>query len=189
MPNMPTSRRKLTSLAVIAGFAVGPALALAQTPPAATPPSAAKPIIYPSKGQKPEQQEKDKAECYGWAQKQTGYDPLAAAEKSAAAPPSGTGSGAGAPKGGAAKGAAKGAAAGAAVGAAAGDAEKGAAVGATAGALRGRAKKKQQAAQQQAQAAQQQEQAAQQQAAESEKLGQYQKAFAVCMEGRGYALK
>jgi hypothetical protein len=33
-------------------------------------------IIYPAKGQGPEQMEKDKYECYNWAKQQTGFDPV-----------------------------------------------------------------------------------------------------------------
>lgn len=172
---MSTYHRKLCSLA--AAIAVGPAWALAQAQPAAAP-AAQGPVIYPSKGQTPELQEKDKAECYAWAQKQTGYDPVAAAQARTAPPASAQGTGGGE----AVRGAAKGAAAGAAVGAIAGDAGTGAAAGAAAGGVAGRGKKKQAAAQQQ-------QQATQQQAAEAEKLAQYQKAFGVCMEGRGYAVK
>ncbi len=38
--------------------------------------SAQEPIIYPSKGQSAEQQEKDKFECYSWAKQQSGFDPM-----------------------------------------------------------------------------------------------------------------
>lgn len=172
---MSASSLRHALLGGVAGLALGPAVA--QTPQQA-PPAPAAPIIYPAKGQTAEKLEKDKAECYGWAQKQTGYDPVAAAQQSGAAQ-QGTGSAAG---GETARGAARGAAAGAAVGAVAGDAGKGAAAGAAVGGVGGRAKKKGKEAQQQEQAAQQQEQASQQ-------LGQYQKAFAACIEGRGYTLK
>jgi len=33
-------------------------------------------IIYPAKGQSQEQLDKDKYECYSWAKKQTGFDPM-----------------------------------------------------------------------------------------------------------------
>ncbi|MDN5870418.1 MAG: hypothetical protein L0H73_06825, partial [Nitrococcus sp.] len=62
------------------------------------------PIIYPSKGQSTEQQSKDTAACQGWAQQETGVDPVAIAEAEVqAAPNSG-------PRGGAVRGAAGGAA-------------------------------------------------------------------------------
>ena len=35
-------------------------------------------FIYPTKGQSPQQQEKDKYECYQWAKNQSGFDPMKA---------------------------------------------------------------------------------------------------------------
>jgi hypothetical protein len=43
-------------------------------------------ILYPSQGQAPEQQSKDRAECQVWAQQQTGVDPTRPAPQVAAAP-------------------------------------------------------------------------------------------------------
>ena len=34
------------------------------------------PIFYPAKGQSEDQLEKDKFECYNWAKKKTGFDPM-----------------------------------------------------------------------------------------------------------------
>jgi hypothetical protein len=34
-------------------------------------------FIYPTKGQSQEQIEKDKYDCYQWAKKETGFDPMA----------------------------------------------------------------------------------------------------------------
>ena len=34
------------------------------------------PIIYPAKGQGQDRMDKDKYECYSWAEKQTGFDPM-----------------------------------------------------------------------------------------------------------------
>ena len=34
------------------------------------------PIFYPAKGQSEDQLEKDKYECYNWAKKRTGFDPM-----------------------------------------------------------------------------------------------------------------
>lgn len=141
-----------------------PGMAMAQSGQAQKPSSG--PVIYPSKGQSPEQQAQDKSACQAWATQQTGYDPLAAAEaQQAQAQQKG---------GGAVRGGARGAAAGAAIGAVAGDAGKGAAIGATAGGIGGAVKKRQQAAAQQQAGAQQ--------------LAEYQKAFGTCMQGRGYAV-
>ena len=55
-------------------------------------PSAAigqQPIVYPAKGQTPEQQQKDTAECNGWAKQTTGIDPVALAQRPAALPAAG----------------------------------------------------------------------------------------------------
>ena len=169
-------RRVGLAIAVAAGPAMAAAQATSQTQPQAQKPSSG-PVIYPSKGQSPEQQTKDKNECYGWATQQTGYDPVAAAQAQQAS----QGQAAQPQRGGAVSGAAKGAAAGAAIGAAAGDAGQGAAVGAATGGVAGGARKrKQEAANEQA--------AAQQQQANAQQLAQYQKAFGVCMQGRGYAV-
>ena len=35
-------------------------------------------VIYPAKGQSPEQQNKDKGECHVWAVQQSGFDPAQA---------------------------------------------------------------------------------------------------------------
>jgi hypothetical protein len=131
-------------------------------------------VIYPGKGQSPEQQNKDKGECHVWAVQQSGFDP-AQAQAPAAAPPS-------QPGGERVRGAARGAAVGAVGGAIAGDAGKGAAAGAAVGTMAGGHRKREQARQQQAQAQQQQQAFAQSQAG-------YQKALGACLEGRGYTVK
>ena len=132
--------------------------------------------VYPAKGQTKQQQKVDEFECYKWAVEQSGVDPLNLPKVEA--PPPQTG-----PTGGAVKGAAKGAAAGAAIGAIAGDAGKGAAIGAAAGAMAGRKQGKQAQAQQ--------NKAAQDNAAKSEQamIESYNKAFSVCIEGKGYTVK
>jgi hypothetical protein len=127
---------------------------------------AAEPMIYPSKGQTPQQLEKDKFECYQWAKKQTGIDPMA---MNPAPPPAQTNPGRGK--------AVKGAAVGAGVGAIAGNAGTGAAIGAGAGAVgHHRAGKKQQQAQQAGQAQ------------KSDAVGTFNKANATCLTGRGYSV-
>jgi hypothetical protein len=133
-------------------------------------------FVYPAKGQSQQQQKKDEYECYVWAIEQSGIDPLNTPKTQAA--PAQTG-----PTGGAVVGAAKGAAAGAAIGAIAGDAGKGAAIGAVAGGLSGRRQGKmgQQQANQQAQA--------QASATDAQMKETFQKAFSVCLEGKGYTIK
>lgn len=129
---------------------------------------------YPKNNQSAAQQQKDEGECYGWAKQQTGIDPAAPAPPPQEAKKV---------KGGGAKGAAGGAAAGAAVGAIAGDTGEGAAAGAAVGAMRGRRQQrkanKQSEKQAEAAAGQQQQQT----------MDVFKKAFAGCMDGRGYSVK
>jgi hypothetical protein len=154
---------------------------------------AATPIVYPSKGQTPQQQQKDEGECAAWAKQTTGVDPvtLASTPPPAAAPPPAQ---AAAPQGQRARGAVRGAAAGAVIGEIANDdAGKGAATGAAVGVVAGGAKARRQkeaAAAQQQQAASQQKAAADQaEAKKQEALSTYNRANAACLEGRGYILK
>jgi hypothetical protein len=130
-------------------------------------------MTYPSKGQSSTQQSKDEGECFAWAKQQTGIDPLATA--SAPTQQSGPAVGGGERV----RGAARGAAGGAAIGAIAGDAGKGAGIGAVAGTMAGgrQARKNKAAKQQQAEQA------------KAGTLQKFNKAFGVCMEGRGYAVK
>lgn len=129
---------------------------------------------YPKNNQSAAQQQQDENECYNWAKQQTGIDP------SAPAPPPKE---AKKPRGGGVKGAAGGAATGATVGAIAGDTGEGAAIGAAAGAMRGRRQQrkagKQAEKQAEATAGQQKQQT----------LDVFKKAFAGCMDGRGYSVK
>lgn len=132
--------------------------------------------VFPANNQNQATQDADESECYKWAINQTGYDPLnPTVVQGAEVDTSADGS--------ALRGSARGAAGGAAIGAIAGDAGKGAAIGATAGAVRGhRAKKSGDAQQQQAN-----DQAAA--AASADMAADYNKAFSVCMEGKGYTVK
>ena len=119
-------------------------------------------FVYPQKGQSQRQQDIDTAECTRWAKQQSGVDPNAPKQ------PDQVGSHARGTVGGAAKGAAVGAA----VGAIAGNAGKGAGAGAVVGGVAGRRGSKRNA-----------------QAAEAETTNTYQRAFAACMDGRGYSVK
>jgi len=135
--------------------------------------ASAQQFAYPAKGQSPEQQKKDEAQCHTWAVEQTKYDPTKPPPSTAAAPPpttaTGTTPGAGA----------RGAARGAVVGGVMGDAGAGAAAGAVA--ARGQSRRQNTAqAQQQQQSATQQDQAG---------MAAYQKARSACLEGRGYTVK
>jgi YMGG-like Gly-zipper len=132
----------------------------------------AQPMIYPQKGQSPQQQQQDQGECHVWAMQQSGYNP---STPTAAPPPP-------PPGGGAARGAARGAAVGAVGGAVGGDAGKGAAAGAAAGAVFGTMRRNEQNRQYQAQVSSQQQQTAGLQA-------NYNRALAACMQGRGYTVQ
>jgi hypothetical protein len=132
------------------------------------------PVIYPGKGQSPEQQNKDKGECHVWAVQQSGFDPAQAQAAPAPAPQGPTGE--------RARGAARGAAVGAVGGAIGGDAGKGAAAGAAAGTVAGGVRKRQNQRQQEAQTEQVQQ-------ANSQGLANYNKAVGACLEGRGYTVK
>ncbi len=137
------------------------------------PAALAKQFVYPAKGQSAQQQQKDEAECYTWAVKQSGFDPAKPPPQQQAAKPAttatGTTPGAGV----------RGAAGGAVVGAIAGDAGAGAAAGAVVA--------RSQSRRQNTAAAQQQQQ--QQQANTTQEQAAFAKARAACLEGRGYAVK
>jgi len=136
---------------------------------------AQQPIVYPAKGQSPEQTAADKAACQAWATRETGFDPLSAAQAPSASSNQPQ-------QGGLLRGGAKGAAAGAAIGAIAGDAGKGAAIGATAGGVGGAARRRhQQQATAQAQAQQTQ--------AQSQQMNTYFRAYGACLKGRGYSVE
>ena len=186
------------TLVTLAGVTLG-GLASAQT---AVPSASTNPFIYPSKGQTPQQEQKDKNECYDWASQQTGFDPAQElADQQAAAArarqqsqqaqqtalqqmESTQGQGAG--------GAAVGAAGGAIFGAIAGNAGRGAAIGSAVGLLAGwhRRGVEEIAAENQQLQTQQQiaAQSAQQLAVSQQKLANYNLAFKTCMQGRGYTL-
>ena len=118
--------------------------------------------VYPARGQSPQQQQKDQGECSGWAMQQSGANPAAVP------PPPG-------PQGQVLRGAGRGAAVGAVGGAIGGDAGKGAAIGAATGALVGGFRRADQ------------RRAAEE--AQSQASAAYSRAFAACLEGRGYTVK
>jgi hypothetical protein len=141
---------------------------------------AEQPIIYPSKGQSAEQQQKDQGECMGWAQQTTGVNPMAVAQGLANQPARQEH---GPLEDERLQGAVVGALGGAAIGAlAGGKAGKGAAIGAVVGTVAGGAHQ-----QQKTDAAQAQTYATQQQAQQA--LAVYNRAYAACLEGRGYTVK
>ena len=137
-------------------------------------------MIYPAKGQSDQQQEKDKFECYGFAKKQSGFDPMALPTTSSAPPPKE------AQQGGVGRGAVGGGLGGALIGAIAGDTKKGAAIGAVGGGLVGGMRSSEQ---------QRREEHNRQQWAEREtqqyvnNRDNYNRAYAACLEGRGYTVR
>jgi hypothetical protein len=154
----------LTTAVILAVAATGASAQQASS--TAAPPVA----IYPGKGQTPDQQKTDQAECNSWAVSNSGYDPAHPPVAAVAHPAPVTGSGA----------RLRGAAAGAAVGAIGGnDVGNAAAKGAVAGGVVRRNKNR-------AAAAGANEAAAQQQQAG---MAAYQNAIRACMEGRGYTVK
>ena len=134
--------------------------------------------FYPTQGQSPEQQDRDRYECYGWAVKQTGFDPgrsLPPQERGTVVPARAPGE--------ATVGAAI---AGALIGAAVsgpGHAGGGAIVGAAAGGLLGAA----------AEGSQTEEvrrvQSSRGDSRYRREAVEYRRAMSACLEGRGYSVK
>ena len=183
--------RSLVAAALVLGaVALAPAAVAQVTPTQQPAPAAAPPtlkqigmIIYPSKGQTPQQQAQDEAACTQWAEAQTGLTLSGGTVNTDSAAKAAQQKTAEATQGAAVAGAAKGAVAGVAIGAIAGDAGTGAAIGAAAGAMGGRRKKKQ--AEQQAGAA-----GAQQAQAQSQQMTDtFKKAAGACLQGRGYSVQ
>lgn len=146
--------------------------------------------VFPKDGQQAEQQSKDEYACYEWATSNVGSDPFELSKQKAAqaeetekakAAAEQTGKGAGA------RGAIRGAAAGAVIGEIVDDdASDGAEIGAAAGAISARRKARKAKAQAKDNAEKQSE--AKQQATE-EQLGNFKKAFSVCLEAKEYLVK
>ncbi|HKI62460.1 MAG TPA: glycine zipper 2TM domain-containing protein [Mariprofundaceae bacterium] len=152
--------------------------------PATTPPPVTQVYFYPQQGQSPEQQDRDRYECYLWAMQQTGFDPsqpnLAPHQRVVVtpAPPAGHDT-------------ATGAVTGAVIGAAVsrpGDRAGGAVMGAIAGAAVGAASDN--ARQREAQRVQESyDRADSERAARIERqASEYRRAMAACLEGRGYSV-
>jgi len=146
--------------------------------------------VFPAQGQDSSQQSMDEAECYNWAVGNTGTDPFELNKQAqqqqqqadaAKQQVDQAGQGAGA------RGAVGGAAAGAVVGEiVSDDPGKGAAWGAAAGAVAGRRSRKNAQKQAKQDINQQSQQGA---AATAEQLGNFKKAFSVCLEAKDYMVK
>ena len=132
--------------------------------------------IYPAKDQSAEQQEKDKFECYSWAKNDSGFDPMAMPKTTTPAPTTEK------KKGGVAKGAAVGAIGGKVFGSSSKTTKKSAAAGALVGGARQSSSNKK--------AEQERQQWEQQESANyANNRNNYNRAYAACLEGRGYSVK
>lgn len=177
--------RVITSLLVVLTGATLWAQVAAPTPPPVKKPTLAEIglFIYPANNQPPEQQAKDEAACFNWAETQTGLTLQAGSVDKAAAAKAGEKAGAKQAEGAVVGGAAVGAVTGTAIGAIAGSAGKGAAIGAVAGTVGGLAAR-QKAKDQGAKAGVEQATKANQ-----ANVDRFKKAAAACLEGRGYTVK
>ncbi len=136
-------------------------------------------IVYPAGGQSAEQQSQDEGACLSWAKERTGFDPTAPMQATSAPPPQQ------APTTSAGRGALRGALGGLAIGAIAGDAGKGVAIGAASGALVGGVRRHEQVERScDQQDAWEDEQAAQYRESQNE----FNRAYATCLQGRGYTV-
>ncbi len=190
MSIMEKSRRSVV-IALVLTIAGGSSGIVAQAPPSGKSLAATLNVyVFPSAGQAADQQSKDEGECYQWAVQNTGSDPFdlqksaqqtqAQAQQQAAATKQAT-------QGAGAKAAVGGAAAGALIGEiASDDAGEGAAIGAAAGLIAGRRRAK--AAQGKADA-QAQQQVGQSKQTTAEAMGNFKKAFSVCLESKKYMVK
>jgi len=153
--------RRFAIAAFVAGVLVAP-LATAQEL-----------YVYPNQGQAKDQQEKDEFDCYRYGRDETGFDPMAVPTATEAPPEQ---------KGSVLGGAARGALLGAAVGAVAGDTSKGAAYGAAGGGVMGGMRKNS--------SKKKQDQWEQEQSQNyARNRNNYNRAYAACLEGRGYTVR
>ena len=130
-------------------------------------------FIYPANGQDRDQQDLDEAQCNRFATEQTGFDPRRTPTATTRAPEQ---------QGGAGRGAMRGALLGTAVGAISGNTSQGAAIGAASGGLMGGMRRQD--------SNRQQQQWAQQESSNYQNnRSQFNRAFGVCLEGRGYSVR
>lgn len=132
-------------------------------------------MIFPAEGQSEEQLEQDKFACYGWAKKQTGFDPMVVPRATTPPPSKEKKSG----------GVIRGALGGAALGVLLGDSSKAAKRGAAAGGLVGGVRQgSANSNTEKANAQWEQEQAANY--ANNRNL--YNRAYGACLQGKGYTV-
>jgi len=146
--------------------------------------------VFPAAGQAADQQSKDEVECYSWAVSNTGSDPFDLQkqnEQAAAQAQQQVAQTEAATQGAGARGALRGAAAGALIGeVTGGDAGDSAVIGAAAVGISSRRRGR--AANQQAQQQAQQQVESSEKATE-EQVGNFKKAFSVCLEAKEYMVK
>jgi hypothetical protein len=133
-------------------------------------------FIYPQKGQSAEQQDKDKYECYNWAKTNSGFDPMAAPTTSSPPPRTEEKS----------HGVLKGAAIGAVGGKILGDSKKTTRTAAAAGGLLGGVRQHQHNSREQQRVDDWERREASNYA---NNRNNYNRAYAACLEGRGYTVK
>jgi hypothetical protein len=142
---------------------------------------AQEPIIFPAKGQSDEQMDQDKYTCYTWAKKESKFDPMAVPTASAPPPKQKE------TKASAGRGAIGGALLGAGISKITGhSAKKGAVAGGVGGAVVGGSRK---AGTEEKNKKANQQWANEQGAEYTQNRNHYNRAFAACMEGKGYTVK
>ena len=184
----PASRRRVAHITLVLVPLMLSACAAAPPAREAPPPRPLPPtqvFFYPTQGQGPERQERDRYECYLWAVKQSGFDPslpqLAPHQRFEVVPTTPPG-----------QDVAVGAVTGAVLGAVVsppGRMAEGAAVGAVAGAVVGAASEA--ARQEQAEQVQRKvdRREAQRIAQLEQQAANYRRAMTACLEGRGYSVR
>jgi hypothetical protein len=136
-------------------------------------------IVYPANNQSAEQQNTDEGACLSWASQETGFDPTAPMQTTSAAPQaSGSSTSAG-------QGALRGGLIGLGVGVITGHAGRGAAIGAGTGALVGGTRRRNQMDDDYDR---QQDWAEDQAAQYREQQHNFNRAYGVCLQGRGYTV-
>lgn len=190
MNRMPLKRVMILGTLMLAGCAsmppaVEPPPPQAQPPPPPPPPPPSPDVyFYPQQGQGPQQQARDRYECYLWAKRQTGFDPSAVRPPTRASvrvvpvPPPGHDT---------AVGTVTGAVLGAAVSRPR-DAGAGAVIGAVAGAVLGAASDQSRQRAADAEQARLDEMQARRAAQSDAQLQSYRRALKACLEGRGYSV-
>ncbi|MFV1972286.1 MAG: hypothetical protein ACC648_01085 [Thiohalobacterales bacterium] len=131
--------------------------------------------VYPKEGQSTEQTDKDKFECYNWAKNDSGFDPMATPRTTSAAPSGQTKSGT----------MVKGGLGGAVIGGLLGG-KSGAGKGALAGGLVGGVHQSQYNKKVESERAQWEQRES---ANYTNNRNNYNRAYAACLEGRGYSVK